>query len=498
MSLRFISRFLLIICAVAFLRHAYAFSCAPPQHDMDSVRERLVSTESVVLGRVEATGKTVWINDWGRASLATVSVERVFRGDMPRTLELFINSNITVGQRVIFYVHKESTEEAKQRARWVSFAQKPPSANPEYSEQPQLRADSVCSHAHVLADSDDGRSHLKHLAALPPVGSGGSLRLRIEARNGADWSEWSGVRQALQPVPISISANSTTYSGRIDDKGEVRFDNIPSGRYALQLPKVDGFTLKCTSYPSMGCGSLEVKDQALHRYNAYYDPNAAVEIKLLSADGHPVDAVANFRLTRVGVKVERKQRDVLFQAPSTVVFSNALLLIAEGHLRRHAAVLPGQFSLELLLNDMEPAPPTEATGYAPFKSIRNESIRTAKTNLLDLRPGNNVIEFKLPSKLTPKTITVKFSAPPGALKGKPNLNAWLYAQNSAGRGQQISTMTSHTKALKDETGWTFVALPDQSWQLYVSEYQSGLDAEGFVRVKDDAAITLQMTARKKR
>lgn len=488
-------RCLVIVCAVAFLPEASALKCAPPQHDMDSIRERLTYSEWVVLGRIEVMGKALMLGDWSPGALATVRVQRTFRGNTPRTLEMYVNPDLTVGQRVVFYVHKESADEAKRRVLWVNPFKKPPGTGAEFSEQPQLRANSACGDNHVLADSEAGRAHLMHLNALPPTGSGGTLRLRIEAHNKRSGMQWGENQTRLSRMVVTLKRDATSITATTDENGEVVFDQLPAGHYAVQLPKVDGFTLKCSSYPASSCEAMPVADLALHRNYVSYNPNAAVQFSVLNADGRPSDAVASFRLTLVHPAATDNRRGAPFQAPTTVLANTAGPVSGDGTLRGHVTVVPGNYHVELLLDEVEGATATEANGYASFQSVRRQRIKNAGADLQDLSTGNNAIAFKLPAKLAPKTITVRISTPGGKLQDTPRLNASLLAEDGEGRIQRLTAYNS-TKELKGETGWTLTAIPGQTWLLSASDYKSGLEAETLLRVTEDVTITLPMIAKR--
>ncbi len=464
---------------------------------MNSIRARLTYSEWVVLGRIDVVGKALMLADWSPGALATVRVERTFRGNAPRTLEVYVNPDLTVGQRVVFYVHRESVEEAKRRVLWVDPFKKSPGTGAEFSELPQLRAESACGDNHVLADSEEGRTHLMHLAALPPAGSGGTLRLRIEAQNKRSGIQWVENQTRLSRMVVTLKRDATSITATTDENGEVVFDKLPAGNYAVHLPAVDGFTLKCSSYPASSCDAMPVADLALHRNFVSYAPNAAAEFSVLNADGSLSGAVANFRLTLVHPAANDNRRGALFQAPTTVLANTAGPFYGDGKLRGHVTVVPGKYRVELLLDEVERATATEANGYASFQTVRRKRIKNAGSDLQDLSAGNNAIAFKLPAKLAPKTITLRISAPDGKLPDKPQLSASLLADDSEGRIQRLIAYNS-AKELKGETGWTLTAIPGQTWLLSVSDYKSGLEAETLLRVTDDTTITLAMMAKKMR
>jgi hypothetical protein len=450
-----------------------------------------------MVGRVETVGKPITLGDWSQGALAMVTVDKVFRGDVRRRVEMYINPDISVGQRVVFYVHKESADEVQRRLAWVNPGKRAAMTGPEFSPEPQLRADSACRHKHVLVNSEDGKTHLANLALLPPKGSGGSLRLRVNSRSEADWSSWGGMPVANGAILLTMGSKSI--KGTTDVAGDVLFDVLPSGTYGLTLPKVSGFTLKCSIYPGNSCDALPIPDQALQRHHAWYSPDAAVKINLVNADGSASAAVAKFRLTSLAAPKLAPGKDAPFTAPPVVYFSTAESSFSEGDLQGNVAVAPGPYRIEMLLDDVEQVAPDRSNNFATDKGVRHAVVANTDATTVELRKGNNEVTFKLSAKLTPKTVTIWLPDPQAQLQDKPMITAWLLAADSNGRVQRLATWSQakDVKTKNGEIGWTLSAIPGQTWLISAHEYKSKLEAERFVRVQKDVTLSLQMTSQKR-
>jgi hypothetical protein len=84
------------ICSAVALPEARGTSCMLPMHDLEAIGQRLNESESIIVGRVEAMALAVPLDIWSRSSMATVIAEKVFRGDVPRRIEMYIDPDIAV------------------------------------------------------------------------------------------------------------------------------------------------------------------------------------------------------------------------------------------------------------------------------------------------------------------------------------------------------------------------------------------------------------------
>jgi hypothetical protein len=81
---------------------SWALLCASGSEDAESVASRLGGADLVFVGKIEQLG-AIKIRRWRAESVrATVSVERVFKGEAKKSVVLYVDSRMTVGQRVIF------------------------------------------------------------------------------------------------------------------------------------------------------------------------------------------------------------------------------------------------------------------------------------------------------------------------------------------------------------------------------------------------------------
>jgi hypothetical protein len=485
--------FMLAFVTALSVNKVSALSCMIALHNSDEVRERLGRAELVVLGKIESTSQALFLGGWTQSRYAEVRTATVFKGAAEQVIKMFVDARLEPGQQVILYARRESENEAKQRVQYAAHSKSVATNAPELANTRHLRADNACQWDYVLADSEAGKLHLSHLSALPRRGSGGAIRIRVSAANDTTWS-YHG-RQLPANLSVVLERDGKRITVVTNEHGEAQFNDVPAGAYTLKMPTVKGHTLECSVYPSRDCANLTVTDQGLHSYSALYRPDASVSVVLKTVDGKLAATPATFRIRRLESVAETLAGNDLFSPPKSVQFNTSSPLSRENDFREHVAVAPGRYALELLSTKVTEVPRKSPIDFPSFKVTGTQVFSTATTRDIDIRAGQNTIEFKLPASLTPKTITFmpKYSASVNATQ--MYFYSTLIASSTDGGVDHIAYWGGNDIA--QGKGKVITALPGQTWHLTTSDFKAGLEAEAVVLVKEDVTVEPEFRPKKR-
>jgi hypothetical protein len=473
----------------------HALSCIPLFHNSDEVRERLGRADIVVLGKIERVGKP-FFSGWGESVSADVKVEQLFKGTAAATIEVLVKSTIQPDQLVVLFARRESADQASQRARSVLEKSKSSAAAREASSEPLLQADGQCNWALTLADTREGRLDLQHLRELPPVGSGGSMKLHVSTHSASRWE--GGYGTGVGKLSLTLFDDNKKYVSVTNDQGEAVFANLPAGRYAMKLPAVSGFTINCMEYATADCNSFVVTDRGLHRYSVRYDPDASVEIALVDADDRIVKAMASFRLTRLETLVAEQTTNAVFAHSKNIQFANKMMSSSRSGRDQHVAVPPGRYSLELLLSDIRAQTPSKANKFSSYRVVSARSVKTMSTSSIDLRSGDNKIVFKLSRDLTPKALSYSVRASQHPNTRKLYFNEMLLDVDNKNGATSIHNFNTHSAYEKSHQ---VIVIPGQSWEVSATDYSNGvndvIEGRAVVQINGDKNVVLDVSTKRK-
>ena len=463
-------------------RFGYDESAGSQLAQAETVAQRFGSADVVVLGKIQQLATTKINGFWSSSVRAVVEVERVFKGEAKGTVEMYVDHTVKTGQRAVFYGTLETAEQVRDRK--AALLQSNTVRGPESSPNPALRADGACSHEFrvIEMDAHDGSQELKHLANMPPAGSGGALRLNINVSNPNEWLP--NQPRGLQRVPVTISASGKKYSAVTDAQGSVKFTKLPAGTYVLSVPKVPGFETRSVVPHAHPCDKLKVFDRGFLGTIVEYSGSASMGITINTAGGRKVDAIGLFKLTRLDVP--RRIAGQPFLSPRSFLFS-----IEDWH-QRHVAVPPGKYRLELVITQNKTVATNDYRGYE-MREVARQVLESPALGVVNLREGDNNVVFTLPSKVVPALLTYKISYPSPQTKIAPYYSLTLVQKNA--RGSFDLNIRPKAQVSDDQRSVSFTVLSGQTWRVFAHDTapnQRGLSVEETNVVWVDTTIALKM------
>lgn len=485
--LLFSGNLLALSCEVRF---GYDESAASQSAQAETVAKRFGSADVVVLGKVKELGTTKISDFWSSSVRAVVSVERAFKGQVKESIEVYVDSQMKAGQRAVFYATIETPEDVNKRKS--ALVESGNFRGRESSPNPAFRADGICAHEFrvVRMDAHDGSQELKHLNSMPPAGSGGTLKLTVYASKTNEWLPHQ--LPVLKRVPVTISTGGRKFTAITDAQGSVKFTKLPPGTYALSVPSISGFKIRCNQFEDYVCAKLIVLDRGFLGVNVEYLGNAFVEIALQTASGVKVDAVAVYKLTRLDAPLAGVAQAL--RAPRSVLFTTKHDKWGWNERQSHVVVPAGKYRLNLVITQNKAVATNDYRKYQMVEVAR-QIIKSPALDVVTLREGDNKVVFTLPNSVTPALLTYKTAYPSTEAKGDPNYTLTLVQKDAEGKfGLDINPKG---KVSDDNRSVSFTVLSGQTWfasatQYKGDDYQNRLEAKQTMVVKGDATVILKL------
>ena len=363
----------------------------------------------------------VTVTSGSRASpwVGEFALERYYKGEPTPRIQVRIDEGLEVGERYLVYAYRHNDE---------------------------LDASMFCSGS-AFAHTAELQEHLSYLDTLPAAGTGGFVDLRLSSPNGR-----SNLAQVLDFVGPKGNIRLRYDDVRGANDFLSRSVALPAGQYRLLTAAEPGFRFRCGTTDS-SCDELEVQDRAVAYWGINIEPLSLVRVDLRDAHGESTEVDAEFEFLDAanGKLVDFQRADRWSKegqgiagrlTPSRVV--PVLILTPVNHLGKLDSTL----------------------GRQRIYSEGKSSWRLAQA--FEIRPGDNLIEFRLPVERQPVTTRINLDVVD---------SPWQFAMGSAGlkvwaeNGSYIGTRDHSLSCSHRGTGSCsveFLGIPGQFWSLRMS------------------------------
>ena len=362
----------LLLLAALVATPAAATSCRRPEYDRDDGRRWFGTSERVFVGELVRT--------------SNMPAGHATDGDVPEAIAVGSDPPSVGGYFRVEESFKGTTDPRPIRIgatlrkghRYLVFAR---------NEAGELRADGYCAPFALPLDGDDplrgrARDLLAWLHALPAAGSGGEVH--VDLRDD---------RQNPVAAELRFENPGHAFSLRTDAEGRGRIDAVPDGSYRLVTVAPAGYRYGCIP----DCAALAVHDRGLDGYTLRKLPSATLHVRLVDAAGDTLALPAQFDLfredgTRVG---------------PLGTSSAAYEIGGDARDAERGYVVPGRYRLALVL----PAFAVDGTVAKTMRVTRyfDGGHTAAEAPVLDVREGEHVAQFRLPSNLQPIRVRLRFA-----------------------------------------------------------------------------------------
>jgi len=380
------------------------------------------------------------------------AMERYYKGEPPSRMEVRIQEWLEVGERFLVYAVFRNGE---------------------------LDSDGACNGS-AFAYTARVQEHLSYLDTLPAAGTGGVVDLHVRNPDGRSAS--TRTLDFVGPEGYIGLRYDYHESGEYDPS---RSAALPPGRYRLLNAAEPGYRFRCRSGRSTSCDEFLVQDRAVEAWSIDIEPLAFVRVGLRDAFGELTVTDAQFEFI-----------DAF--SGETINLHRASPWSAQGK-SIAGRMTPGRVVPALILTSAERLGKFDPNpGRRRIFSEGKSDWRQAQA--YEIRPGDNRIEFLLPTERQPVPIRINLSEVQSS-RDSFSTSAWLNIWTEDGF-ERDRPFECRSDPGTGSCNIKFLGIPGQFWSLMVSGYRifdddqaAGRD-EQIIEITDPAVLELKVTAKR--